>query len=182
LWNEKWIDIGGADIGPGAWWTAMFREEWQGSNWNAAYRCPSQPEYTPGAASLLEGKHALSSYWMSTSISVDGTKLEAGCEPYRDAPVVQNRRDAVSYPSSKVELYEAIGFCLKADKNVAEWIDRGQTMQYQTSALMADGSAGRYRRNDYADTSIGNTPFDYTINGIYGRDIVRGLSGTSVFR
>ena len=175
VWDEKWINIGGRDLGPNGWWSAFFPDEWAGDQFNQGLRCPCHPAYDPDARTIMEGALAFPTFWMSKSLVLDGTKLKPGTRPYVDAPLAKNRRAYVRYPSAKVELFEAIGYCLKSEKNGEMWINRGQTMIMKTSCLMIDGSAQRLIRNNYIATSVDNDPFGSTINGIYGMDVRGGL-------
>lgn len=156
-------------------WPIVFPDDWRGIQWERSLQCPSQAPFDPSipgpiSSPIEEGQLQLPAYWMSAAawIASDTMRADAKWEDYRFRA---NRLSDVLFPSKKVVMFEQIGFCVD-EPGSEEWIwFFGQTQQFKTSTLLADGSAHRLRRNDGVPGLRSLVPFDETLDGVRGIDI-----------
>ncbi len=156
-------------------WPIVFPDEWRGGQWDRSLQCPSQAPFDPSitgpiGSPLEEGRLQLPAYWMSAAAWIAPDTMRAGAK-WEDYRFRANRLADVLFPSKKVVMFEQIGFCVD-EPGSHEWIwVLGQTQQFKTSTLLADGSVHRLRRNDGVPGARPLVPFDETLDGVRGVDI-----------
>lgn len=156
-------------------WPMVFPDDWSGAQWDRSLQCPSQAPFDPSLAGTIsspiqEGKLQLPTYWMSSAAWIASDTMRSGAI-WKDYRFKANRMADVLFPSKKVLMFEQIGFCVD-DPGSYEWIWMfGQTQEFKTSTLLADGSVHRLRRNDGIPGLRSLVPFDETLHGVRGVDI-----------
>ena len=153
-------------------WQALLPEVWAGPQWPMSLSCPRRPAFNPDAPAqdllghpLPFAHDPLGPFWMSEAVWVDPKIVpapDAGVSPQ------QNHLSDVVFPSGKVYLFEAPGFCVSVPGS--EWWVRtyGFTWPYRTSTLTMDGAVRRTRPTPQYLSKAGaffNTPY-----GVRGRD------------
>jgi hypothetical protein len=147
-------------------WTALFPDEWRGAYWNAAYRCPRQPNSKSDATDVMLGP---TWYALSAAIALDPKSLWAGASQ-RDVVHRQNNLADIAFASKKVLLSESRAFC-EDSPGIDFWIAVGQTPLHPSSTLFVDGSVRRTIRQDGLVGVGGAMPYELTIDGVRGRDV-----------
>ncbi len=157
-------------------WVNIMPEHWTGDLWPESMMCPDQPpfdpEFTrqwPDADLLTDGFRRQPMYDLSGAFHISTQSLVKNAS-FEDLVVQPQRIHNVAYPSSKALLYEFFGFCLETSPEVRFWQSAAQTQLFATSVVAVDGSAYRYATRNALEPAHG-AGFDYTMNGIQGRDI-----------
>jgi prepilin-type N-terminal cleavage/methylation domain-containing protein len=165
--------IGGTFGLRGGMWAVLFSDDWFGATWNPALRCPRQPGVDPAAPVLAPPLDAESlpmpQYWLSSALWLDASSLDRLDRSYGMLRVRGNAVHDVTFPSSKVVMFEQIAFC-DARPATRRWLLTGQTPFAITTFVTADGSARSMIRQD-ANPAVGSLPFDRTLDGVRGRDV-----------
>ena len=164
----------GGRIGHGVgMWAMLFREHWSGIRWSRSLRCPKQIDWTGASEDerpFNPGAYIMPQYLLSQALWLDAGTL-TDSTPFRDHRPRANSVSEVVSPSKKSVLFEHAAFCAD-DEDARYWYPLiGTTQLSPTSLFMVDGSVRRMKRTDGL-MSCGNTPpFQWTVDGIRGRDI-----------
>jgi prepilin-type N-terminal cleavage/methylation domain-containing protein len=163
------VKFGGTFSVWGGTWSLLFPHEWQGKDWNTAYQCPRQRRYIPSESMYSRRWFDFPFYWMTDVVGFDPVTMRKGSK-VDDIKAAPNMLSNVRFPSNKVYLWEEFAFCTP-HSDEPDWHESQGVVLVPTSVLLFDGSADRKTRNWEIPGLEGAMPYQYTVDGIYGRDV-----------
>lgn len=151
-------------------WSVMFPEQWSGIEFSPSMKCPGQPEYNRAGLNYLSDSpfpyYFLSSaMWLAEQdMAVADSALRAKAKPHHVGEI--------TYPSHKSLFFEQAAFC-NTGSDLAMALNLGQTPEGKISVVFGDLSVSRFSRMDgtlLPPPGQAVLPFDFTPNGVRGRD------------
>ncbi len=159
------VRVGGSRGYPNGTWAIALPDEWTGTAFSRALRCPRDPYWNKGS---LGTPSSFPAYWMSLALWLDPASLREPT-PADALRWHSNRVGDVLFPSRKVLLFEQVAYCT-ANPRAATDIQNGHTFTWPASLGFVDGSVRRFARSDGLPGHH-SLPFDATVNGVQGVDV-----------
>ena len=163
--------IGGDAYLFGGAWSGLFQDHWSGDRWDRALVCPRQPIHNPAGKTIRDGLIQAPCYFMSDALCMDAARLTAESD-WKSWKPRANRVADVTFPSSKVSVFEQIAFCAEGPGVDEATYDIGCTSAFSGSVALMDGSAQRRVRDDDLGSCGELLPYYVTVMGVNGRDLL----------
>lgn len=154
------------------YWSVMFPEQWNAAEFSPSMKCPGQPKYDRAGLNYLSDS-PFPYYFLSSAMWLTEQTMTDAESVFRSKPKPHHIGE-IAYPSSKSLFFEQASFCNRGTE-LAEALNYGQTQQGLVTVIFSDLSANRINRMEgislpAAVAQNAPLPFDFTPNGVRGRD------------